>query len=188
MGRNHAPGTNPKLQFSIQPNIGLDSDARSSVIEILNTQLSDEAVLIIKTHCAFWNVRGPGFLDFRTLFDLQLNQLNKMSDEIAERVCMLGGFAVGSFVEFINSTRLGELPGNVPDIMDLIADHEASIRFLREDAKKCSEEHEDEGTRDFLVDILSQHEKIAWILRSYIEPELTGEEKRGTTLRPPITL
>ncbi len=48
MGHNHAPGNNPKLQISIQPNIGLDGDARQSVIEILNTLLSDEMVLTMK--------------------------------------------------------------------------------------------------------------------------------------------
>jgi starvation-inducible DNA-binding protein len=111
-----------------------------------------------------------------TLFDIQYEQLNEISDEVAERARMLGGVAMGSFQEFINSTRLDEQPGDVPSIMNLLADHEASIRFLREDAKKCSEEYEDEATGAFLIDILSRHEKMAWMLRSYIEPELTGDE------------
>jgi starvation-inducible DNA-binding protein len=68
--------------------------------------------------------------------------------------------------------------------MDLLADHEAAIRFLREDAKKCSEEYEDEVTRDFLVDILCLHEKMAGMLRSYIEPELTGDESKGSKIYP----
>jgi hypothetical protein len=31
-----------------------------------------------------------------------------------------------------------------------------------------------------LVNILCQHEKMAWILRSHIEPELTGNEVFGS--------
>ncbi len=36
------------VQVSIQPNIGLDTAARQSVVEILNLLLADEAVLSLK--------------------------------------------------------------------------------------------------------------------------------------------
>jgi hypothetical protein len=68
--------------------------------------------------------------------------LSDISDEISKRVRELGGLPIGSFEEFLKNTRLNEQPGDVPDIMDLLADHEAAIRILREDAKKCSEEYE----------------------------------------------
>jgi starvation-inducible DNA-binding protein len=84
-------------------------------------------------------LRGPGFHDSRILYDQQFHQLNKLMDEIAERVCMLGGFAVSSFEEFLHYTRLMEQSGVAPDMMGLLADHEATIRFLREDARKCFE-------------------------------------------------
>ena len=48
----------------------------------------------------------------------------------AERVGVLGGIAVGSLQEFLQYARLGEQPGDTPDIKDLLADHEAAIRFL----------------------------------------------------------
>jgi starvation-inducible DNA-binding protein len=171
MGRNHSAGINAKLQVSIQPNIGLDGNVRKSVMEMLNTLLADEAVLTMKTHSAYRHVRGPGFLESRTLFDEQFQQLNNISNEIAERVRMLGGFAISSFAEFLKYTRLEEQPGEVPDMMSLLADHEASVRFLRDDARKCLEDYEDHGTYALLVRFIGSHEKIAWILRSYIEPE-----------------
>ena len=37
---------------------------------------------------------------------------------------MLGGFAIGSLEEFLNHTRLEEQPGDIPDILRLLADHE----------------------------------------------------------------
>jgi starvation-inducible DNA-binding protein len=106
MGRDYTAGINTKLQVSIQPNIGLDGDARESVMKILNTILADEAVLTMKTHSAHWHLRGPGFLELQTLFNQQFHELNKISDEIAERVRMLGGFAISSFAEFLHYTRL----------------------------------------------------------------------------------
>ena len=73
-------------------------------------------------------------------------------------------------------SRLGEKPGAVPDILDLLADHETIIRLLREDAKKCSEEYEDEGTFVLLVGVMRLHEKMAWMLRSHSESGLVLSE------------
>ena len=173
---SHHDDHDQKYQASIHPNIGLDGDARRAVVELLNTTLANEAVLTAKTRRAHWNVSGAGFFDLYTLFASQYERLNDISNEIAERVRMLGGVAIGSLQEFIKYTRMEEQTGNDPDVLDLLTGHEAVIRFLREDAKKCSEAYEDEGTRDFLVGILCQHEKMAWILRSHLEARLAGNK------------
>lgn len=164
-------GRNKKLQVLIQPNIGLESDIRHPVVEILNNTLANEAVLILKTRSARWNMSGTGFFELRILFDTQYKQLNDISDEIAERARMLGGFTTGSLKEYIAHTRLEEQPGIAPDTLHLLADHESIIRFLREDVRKCTEEFEDEGTFDLLVGVMRVHEKMAWVLRSYIQNE-----------------
>jgi starvation-inducible DNA-binding protein len=167
----HNDGHHLKLQVPIQPNIGLDSDVRRSVVVILNNILADEAVLTLKTRSAHWNVSGAGFFELHILFNSQYEQLNDISDEIAERARMLGGYAIGSLQEFLKHTRLDDQPGVVPDILHLLADHESSIRHLREDARKCTDEFEDEGTNGLLVSVMRLHEKMAWVLRSYIENE-----------------
>lgn len=173
--RNDGHKTN--LLVEIQPNIGLDSNVRHSIVEILNNTLANEAVLSQKTRSAHWNVSGSGFFDLHILFDSQYKQLNEISDEIAERSRMLGGIAIGSLKEFIHFSRLEEQPGCVPKIMILLADHEAAIRFIRDDARKCSEDYEDEGTFDLLVSVMRLHEKMAWMLRSYLEIEPPPLEK-----------
>lgn len=178
MDLNRNDGHNTKLPVLIQPNIGLDSEARHSVVELLNHALANEAVLAVKTRSAHWNVSGAGFFELYILFASQYEQLNDISDEIAERVRILGGIAIGSLQEFIDFTRVEEQPGVVPDILRLIADHEATIRFMREDAKKCTEDYEDEGTFELLVSVMRLHEKMAWMLRSIIEPELTRVHKQ----------
>ena len=173
-------GHNPKLRVLIQPNIGLGSDARDPVVEILHKTLADEAVLTLKTRNAHWNMTGPGFFELHKLFAAQYEQLNRSCNEIAERARMLGSVTLGSFDEFLTHTRLEEQPGNVPDVLHLLADHETVIRFLREDARKCTEEYEDEGTFNMLVEKIRLHEQMAWILRSIIENELVrGESQEG---------
>jgi starvation-inducible DNA-binding protein len=176
IGNNGHDGHNPALVTLIQPNIGLESDVRRSVVDILNTTLANEAVLTVKTRSAHWNVSGAGFFELYILFDSQYKQLNDISDEIAERVRMMGGMAIGSLHEFLKHTQIEEQPGLVPDILRLVADHETSIRFLRDVARKCGEEYEDEGTFELLVSVMRLHEKMAWMLRSYIENEPVHNE------------
>ena len=84
---------------------------------------------------------------------------------------MLGGLALGSFAEILEQTEIVDRPDHTPDVLHLLADHESVIRSLREDIRKCSEEYEDEGTVELLVGVMSLHEKMAWMLRSYLEPK-----------------
>ena len=165
-------GRHPKpLQILIQPNIGLESDVRHPIIEILNSSLANESVLSQKTRSAHWNASGSGFFELHILFETQYKQLDEIADKIAERTRILGGMAVSNFKEFLAHSRLEEESSNVPNMLHLLADHESIIRFLREDIRKVSEEYEDEGTVELMVGVMSLHEKMAWMLRSYIENE-----------------
>ncbi|MDX9850447.1 MAG: DNA starvation/stationary phase protection protein [Anaerolineaceae bacterium] len=164
-------GLHPQKKIFIQPNIGLESDVRIPVIEILNASLANEAVLTQKTRGAHWNVSGTGFFELHILFETQYKQLNEISDKIAGRVRMLGGITIASFEEFLKHTRILEHSSEIPDYLHLLADHETIIRFLRDDIRKCNEEYEDEGTVELLVGVMSLHEKMAWMLRAYIENE-----------------
>jgi starvation-inducible DNA-binding protein len=174
-------GHNPKLlPVLIQPNIGLESDVRLPIVEILNNCLANESILSQKTRSAHWNSSGAGNFELHILFETQYKQLDEIAEKIAERTRILGGMAISSFKEFLAHSRLEEDSTNVPDLLHLLADHESIIRLLREDIRKISEEYEDEGTVELMVGVMSLHEKIAWMLRSYIENEPVngGSQKR----------
>ena len=66
----------------------------------------------------------------------QIYRLNKVTNDIAERVRMLGGVVIGSFQEFLEYTRLEEKPNFAMDSISLLADHEASIRFI---TRRCAQ-------------------------------------------------
>jgi len=177
-------GHNPKpLTILIRPNIGLEEDIRLPVLEILNRSLANESILSQKTRSALWNSNGSHFFELRIFFETQYKQLDEISDKIAERTRMLGGVALSSFKQFLALAQLEEETTHVPDILHLLADHESIIRFLRGDIRKVSEEYEDEGTVELLVGVMSLHEKMAWMLRSYIENEPVngGSQKRNQT-------
>jgi starvation-inducible DNA-binding protein len=164
---------NKKVEVSIQPNIGLDGTTRQSVVNILNLLLADETVLSEKTHGA----ESKAALDLKPLYNAQYDQLNAIYNEIVERIQILGATPNRDSGELMNSARLDGTLFVDPNGMCILADHEAFIRFLREDAQKCSELYEDQGTFALLVNIMRIHEKMAWILRSNIAPGQFDFEK-----------
>lgn len=165
------------VQVTFQPNIGLDATARQSVVEMLNVLLADEAVLSLKTRRADGHAGGVDVPELQPLYDAQSEQMHAISNEVVERVQILGGSPFSGSEELIDSARLDGTLTVVPGVMSILADHEALIRFLREDAQKCSEAYEDQGTFALLVRVMCIHEKIAWILRSNIASGQFDSEK-----------
>ena len=158
----------------MKPHIGLPRNKITGVVTILNLVLADECLLYTKTRNCHWNVTGPTFQQLHELFEQQYDQLSEIIDEIAERVRMLGGQAMGTMGEFLQHTRLKEQPGKHPPsaarmIGQLLEDHEVIIRTLRGDLEACQMEYGDAGTADFLTGIMERHEKMAWMLRSHLE-------------------
>jgi starvation-inducible DNA-binding protein len=157
----------------VKPNIGLSDIARDDIAKMLNGRLADTFVLYTKTRNYHWNVTGMQFQPLHSFFETQYEQLDEAMDEIAERVRQLGGFAAGSLEEFSSLSVLRESPGSVPSARDMIAnllaDHETIIRQLREDVDATAEDFKDMGTSDFLTGLMEAHEKMAWMLRAFLE-------------------
>ncbi len=156
----------------MKPNIGLSDVSQNSVVKILNKTLSDEYVLYTKTRNFHWNVMGPQFNDLHKFFEAQYEALNEIIDDVAERARSIGGFSFGTLSEFSKTTDLKETPGKHPSatgmIQALLKDHELVIKNLRKDLKSCDEAYSDMGTSDFLTGLMEKHEKMAWMLRSFL--------------------
>ena len=154
-------------------NIGLTEQQRQGVIELLNRDLADAYLLLVKTKKFHWDVVGPQFLTLHKLWEEHYNALTINIDACAERVRTLGGYPIGTMKGFLELTSLKEHPGDVPMasemVSTLIDDHEQVIRNMRSHIDDCSDKFSDQGTADFLTGLMEQHEEIAWMLRSFME-------------------
>jgi len=157
----------------MNPNLGIDDQDRASVVQILTALLADEYVLYTKTRNYHWNVVGPQFNDLHKFFAEQYEAIDDFVDDVAERARNLGGHAVATLGELSEASRLKEHPGQYPGAEDmlenLLNDHEAIIRQLRADADAVGTTFHDMGTNDFLTGLMEEHEKMAWMLRSFLE-------------------
>jgi starvation-inducible DNA-binding protein len=154
-------------------NIGLTDEQRQGVIDLLNRDIADAYLLLVKTKKFHWDVVGPQFLTLHKLWEGHYNALTENIDACAERVRTLGGYPVGTMKGFLELASLSEHPGDVPMatgmVEILVEDHEQIVCNLREHIDQCSDDFHDEGTADFLTGLMEQHEQIAWMLRSFME-------------------
>ncbi|MBD0267604.1 MAG: DNA starvation/stationary phase protection protein [Cyanobacteria bacterium Co-bin8] len=170
-------------------NIGLSEEQRNGVIQLLNSDLADAYLLLIKTKKYHWDVVGPQFRTLHQLLEEHYQALTESIDAIAERVRALGGYPLGTAESFLKSASLKEHPGDLPNgnlmVERLASDHEQVIRNFRQHVDQCSEEFHDEGTADFLTGLMEQHEEMNWMLRSFLEGETlqpSGERESANDL------
>jgi starvation-inducible DNA-binding protein len=159
------------LEQNMKPNIGITEKNLVAVQDILTNVLANASILNIKLRKFHWNVNGPDFVEYHELFEEQYDQINNSIDDIAERISILGGAAIGTAAEFVKHSDLKEAPGKNPTpnemLKELIVNHEVIIKGLRKAVDDCDEKHSDAGTADLLTQLMSSHEKMAWKLRHY---------------------
>ena len=152
-------------------NIGITDKNRQAVSLELNKLLADEHVLYNKTRSYHWSIEGPSFMEFHKLYEGQYTELAEMIDEIAERIRTIGHFAEGRLKEILKLANLDEpaVPTDqTKQIRNLEGDHEILIVRLRKLITEFDEKYKDIGSSDFVTGLLKQHEKMAWMLRSYL--------------------
>ena len=175
-------------------NIGLTEEQRQGVIDLLNKDLSDVYLLVIKTKKYHWDVTGPQFRTLHQLWDEQYQILSETVDSIAERVRALGGYPVGTAEGFLKMATIKEHAGDVPAATDMVSnlveDHEQIIRNLRDHVDQTGEDFGDQGTADFLTGLMEAHEEMAWMLRSFIEGEsvVSDGNKTNVKIKTPVNV
>jgi starvation-inducible DNA-binding protein len=157
----------------LAPDLGLSKNQQQDVASILKLVLADEAVVYQKLRNYHWNVTGRHFFELHLALEKQYEEIAEVIDEVAERIRQYGVFAPGTLEEFTQITRMSEQSGVYPDartmMANLVADHEAVIRNLRGDIEMIDKKDDDVGAVDLLTGILQQHQKMAWMLRMYLE-------------------
>ena len=156
----------------MKPTLGIPENDIKEVVTFLNILLADEYVLYTKTRNAHWNITGPAFYELHKFFESQYESLDKSIDDLAERVRSLGHFALGSMKDFLSVTHMSEenhdFSNSKQIIQTLLNDHETIIRIIRKDIIPISDKYKDLGTADFVTGLMEQHEKMSWMLRSFI--------------------
>lgn len=147
-------------------------DNASKLAYSLNTLLADEHLLYIKTRAAHWNVEGPDFYFMHKFFEEQYQSIETMIDEVAERIRTLGHYPEATLQGFLQLTHFTETRNEANNstgfIKRLLEDHQSLISHLRQNMQQYAEKWKDGSNTDFLSNILTTHEKMAWMLKAHL--------------------
>lgn len=145
--------------------------SNKTVLNLLFNVFSDTYALYLKTQRYHWNVKGPHFYSYHTLFESQYASMVPAIDSLAERISSLGEKIPVSFDFLKKHTALSfeALPESAEGmIKDLIQGNQTVIdrlNLLLAAAKK----EEDFVTEALASDRLSAHAKNTWILGSSLD-------------------
>lgn len=148
-----------------------DQGARTEAAAALSRLLADSYIIYLKTQGFHWNVTGPQFEPLHQLFQAQYTELVKAIDEIAERIRALGVKAPGSFSEFGSLSSVAEETGTLTAetmIHQLTSDHVTAARTALQ-VVTAAEVSGDVATADLATQRVTQHEKVAWMLGSFLQ-------------------
>lgn len=140
------------------------------VVEGLKRVLADNYALYLKTQNYHWNVEGPRFRELHLMFEEQYTDLATAVDTAAELIRGLGEKAPGTFAAYQNS---GIKPGNENAsaeqmVRELAADQQAIAKTLQS-ALEAAQKAGDEVVADYMIQRLTVHRKVAWMLMSTLE-------------------
>lgn len=150
----------------------LDNNQIIKITDILKQLLADETILYLKARNAHWNVEGRDFQTIHLYFETLYNELQLVIDEVAEKIRTKDVYAPATMSEYLQFTHLSENPiinhDSLSYIKDLLNDYEIIIGFLNQSILEI-EDLNDVSTSDYLVGLLEQHQKTAWMLRSHLK-------------------
>lgn len=148
-----------------------DRGARTEAAAALSRLPADSYVIYLKTQDFHWNVVRPQFEPLHELFQEQYTELAKAIDEIAERIRALDVKAPGSFSEFKTLSSIAEesgAPAAESMLRQLASDHVTAARTALQ-AVSVAEASGDVATADLATQRVTRHEKVAWMLGSFLQ-------------------
>lgn len=140
----------------------------SKIVECLSRLLADTYVLYTKTQNFHWNVESVHFYSYHKMFEEQYQQLAEATDVLAERLRALEVPAPASLATFLQLTSLKENHEKIEAaamVKMLMKDHEQMAVNLNK-WFKTAEECGDQVTLDLFIERKTEHDKVAWMLRS----------------------
>ena len=139
------------------------------LIEQMKTILGTTFGLYFKAHSYHWNVEGPDFAQYHDFLGNFYESVYGNVDSIAEHIRALDSYAPVSLSRMLELSDIEEtnsIPTALAMIVDLKDNNERYMIHLRAGIEAADQANEP-AVGNFLQDILDQHQKHGWMLRSF---------------------
>jgi len=160
------------LNRQFETGVDLTDDVRTAMIILLNEQLAANFDLQSQVKQAHWNVKGIHFYPMHLLFDELAAHLAELTDEIAERVTAIGGYAMGTVRMAAENSTVPEIPTDINSgadyvkaLVDLYSIHGSNLRAGIDAADAAG----DMDTADLLTEASRIVDKDLWFLQAHLQ-------------------
>ncbi len=145
--------------------------SKENLINTLNSNLADIAVLYVKLHNYHWNVKGPQFFEVHKVTESYYEYFAEKYDELAERILQLGSKPFSSMKEYLENATIKEETGNdfsTGEVLkSVLSDFNYLVKKLRNTSDVASIE-KDNTTVNMIDDIVQWLEKNIWMLNATV--------------------
>lgn len=137
----------------------------------LKTLLGTQFAYYVKAHAFHWNVEGPDFAQLHEFFQAIYEDAYSAIDPMAEYIRSLDEYAPGSLERFLELSQVAgqtRVPRARLMIEELLSDSQHMVELLNETFAAAEAENK-QDVANFVAERLSQTNKYAWQLRSFLK-------------------
>ena len=138
------------------------------LLEKMKVYLASNFAFYLKMHFFHWNVEGPNFPQYHEFFGDVYEDLWKITDDIAEHIRAIQGYAPGSLGRFKEMSRIADQSDIVPasQMFNIAMADNSEMLTVVQEAYKAAEAAGEIGLSNFLQDRMDAHKKLGWMLRA----------------------
>ncbi|WP_298494243.1 DNA starvation/stationary phase protection protein [uncultured Algibacter sp.] len=155
---------------TLELRVGLNQDYKLDVTKKLNILLADFQIYYMNLRGLHWNIKGRHFFSLHEKFEELYNDTNNVIDEIAERILTLGLNPLHTLDDYSENKTI-RIIKNISDgdaAVSSILDNLNELLIQERDILEFASDNNDEGSASLMSDLISNQEKLIWMLSSYL--------------------
>lgn len=155
---------------TLELRVGLNQDYKLDVTKKLNILLADFQIYYMNLRGLHWNIKGRHFFSLHEKFEELYNDTNNVIDEIAERILTLGLNPLHTLDDYSENKTI-RIIKNISDgdaAVSSILDNLNELLIQERDILEFASDNNDEGSASMMSDLISNQEKLIWMLSSYL--------------------
>lgn len=155
---------------TLEIQVGINQDYKFDVTKKLNMLLANFQIHYMNLRGLHWNIKGKNFFLLHEKFEELYNSTNEVVDDIAERILTLGLKPLHTFEDYLEHKTLTSIKNvsDGDDAIKLLLIDLNELLIQERDIIELASDNNDEGTASLMGDLISDQEKLMWMLQAYL--------------------
>ena len=150
---------------------GLEQKSAEKTIQLLDSRLVALIDLVLTLKHVHWNVVGPNFIGVHEMLDPQVDAVQEMVDEVAERIATLGGVPTGTPGAVVEKRGWSDYSLGKALVVEHLGALDVVYTGVNKDHRRAIDELADcdPVSEDILTGHLASLEQFQWFVRAHLE-------------------